>query len=134
MNANPTIETRVKGPRIRYEAKAGAPFETITVEKLTPIIGADNAGYRTVLTGPGAALLVPAGDGRALAERIAQLLGDADAQLRNNPACGAAAQPVAMHALPRMGIAHGSTQGAYGSLDVSRRAQLGRASVAAGRS
>ena len=54
------------------------------------------------------------------------VLGDADAQRRNDPACRAAAQPVAMHAQPRMGIAYGSTQGTHGSLDVSRRAQLGR--------
>src|SRR4029079_19632691 len=28
-----------KGPRIRHVADEGAPFETITVDKLTPVIG-----------------------------------------------------------------------------------------------
>jgi phosphatidyl-myo-inositol alpha-mannosyltransferase len=57
----------------------GESFGIVLAEALasgTPIIGADNAGYRTVLTGEGAALLVPADDGRALAQRIATLLGD----------------------------------------------------------
>ncbi len=44
MSANPVIETRVKGPRIRHQPMVGAPFETITVEKLTPIIGAEIGG------------------------------------------------------------------------------------------
>ncbi|MEI8180179.1 glycosyltransferase family 4 protein [Aestuariivirga sp.] len=57
----------------------GESFGIVLAEALasgTPIIGADNAGYRTVLTGPGASLLVPAGDGVALARRIAALLAD----------------------------------------------------------
>ena len=59
----------------------GESFGIVLTEALasgTPIIGADNAGYRTVLTGRGAGLLVPAGDGEALARRIARLLPDAD--------------------------------------------------------
>ena len=59
----------------------GESFGIVLAEALasgTPIIGADNAGYRTVLTGAGAELLVPVGDGKVLAERIARLLGDAD--------------------------------------------------------
>jgi phosphatidylinositol alpha-mannosyltransferase len=55
----------------------GESFGIVLVEALasgTPVIGADNAGYRTVLTGQGASLLVPAGDGAALAQRIADLL------------------------------------------------------------
>ena len=55
----------------------GESFGIVLTEALasgTPVIGADNAGYRTVLTGEGASLLVPAGDGAALAQRIADLL------------------------------------------------------------
>lgn len=58
----------------------GESFGIVLAEALasgTPIIGAGNAGYRTVLTGAGASLLVPAGDSAALARRIAALLGDA---------------------------------------------------------
>ena len=61
-------------------APYGESFGIVLAEALasgTPIIGAGNAGYRTVLTGRGASLLVPAGDARALAQRIAGLLGDA---------------------------------------------------------
>lgn len=57
----------------------GESFGIVLAEALasgTPIIGADNAGYRTVLTGRGAGLLVPVGDAQALAQRIAALLGD----------------------------------------------------------
>ena len=59
----------------------GESFGIVLAEALasgTPMIGAANAGYRTVLTGLGASLLVPPGDGAALARRIASLLGDAD--------------------------------------------------------
>lgn len=55
----------------------GESFGIVLAEALasgTPVIGADNAGYSTVLTGPGARLLVPAGDAEALARRIAELL------------------------------------------------------------
>ena len=55
----------------------GESFGIVVAEALasgTPIIGADNAGYATVLSGDGARLLVPAGDAGALAERIAALL------------------------------------------------------------
>lgn len=57
----------------------GESFGIVLAEALasgTPVIAADNAGYRTVLTGPGSGLLVPAGDAGALALRIAALLGD----------------------------------------------------------
>jgi len=57
----------------------GESFGIVLAEALasgTPVIGADNAGYRTVLTGPGKRLLVPAGDAHALAQRIAELLAD----------------------------------------------------------
>ena len=37
-----------KGPRIRHVVEEGAPFETITVDKVTPIIGAEIAGIETV--------------------------------------------------------------------------------------
>ena len=30
-----------KGPRIRHVVEEGAPFETITVDKVTPVIGAE---------------------------------------------------------------------------------------------
>jgi phosphatidylinositol alpha-mannosyltransferase len=56
----------------------GESFGIVLAEALasgTPIIGADNAGYTTVLTGPGRQLLVPAGDAAALARKIAILLG-----------------------------------------------------------
>src|SRR5437667_7253282 len=33
-----------KGPRIRYQADESAPYETITIDKLTPIIGAEIGG------------------------------------------------------------------------------------------
>ncbi|WP_421693105.1 glycosyltransferase family 4 protein [Aestuariivirga sp.] len=55
----------------------GESFGIVLAEALaggTPILGADNAGYRTVLTGEGASLLVPAGNAVALAQRIAELL------------------------------------------------------------
>jgi len=58
----------------------GESFGIVLAEALasgTPIIGADNAGYRTVLTGHGKGLLVPAGDALALARRVAELIGHA---------------------------------------------------------
>src|SRR5271165_6335170 len=33
-----------QGPRYRHEAEASEPYETIAVEKLTPIIGAEISG------------------------------------------------------------------------------------------
>ena len=33
-----------QGPRYRHTAEDGAPYETIAVEKLTPIIGAEISG------------------------------------------------------------------------------------------
>lgn len=57
----------------------GESFGIVLAEALasgTPVIAADNAGYRTVLTGPGSGLLVPPGDAAALARRIARLLGN----------------------------------------------------------
>ena len=38
------IPIRNKGPRIKYEAGKSAPFESISVKKLTPIIGAEVGG------------------------------------------------------------------------------------------
>jgi phosphatidylinositol alpha-mannosyltransferase len=55
----------------------GESFGIVLAEALatgTPVIGAANAGYRTVLTGPGETLLVPPGDAPALARKIAALL------------------------------------------------------------
>lgn len=57
----------------------GESFGIVLAEALasgTPVIGADNTGYRTVLTGRGSSLLVPAGDASALARRIAELLAN----------------------------------------------------------
>lgn len=57
----------------------GESFGIVLAEALasgTPILGADNAGYRTVLTGRGASLLTPPGDALALARKIARLLQD----------------------------------------------------------
>lgn len=59
----------------------GESFGIVLAEALasgTPVIGADNAGYQTVLTGKGASLLVPAGDAPALAKRIVALLAAPD--------------------------------------------------------
>lgn len=58
----------------------GESFGIVLVEALasgTPVIGAANAGYVNVLTGPGEDLLVPPGDPVALARKISALLGDA---------------------------------------------------------
>lgn len=55
----------------------GESFGIVLAEALasgTPIIGAANAGYSTVLTGPGRQLLVEPGDAGALARRISSLL------------------------------------------------------------
>lgn len=57
----------------------GESFGIVITEALasgTPIVSAGNAGYRTVLDGPGRSLLVPAGDPPALARRIAALLSN----------------------------------------------------------
>ena len=46
-----------------FSVQPGESFGIVLAEALasgTPVIGAANAGYRTVLTGPGASLLVPA--------------------------------------------------------------------------
>jgi phosphatidylinositol alpha-mannosyltransferase len=59
----------------------GESFGIVLAEALasgTPIIGAGNAGYRSVLTGPGERLLVPPGDAAALARRMSELLADPD--------------------------------------------------------
>ncbi|MBI5330539.1 MAG: glycosyltransferase family 4 protein [Betaproteobacteria bacterium] len=45
-----------------------------------PVVAAANAGYRTVLTGPGAAGLVAPGDAAALAARLAALLDAPEAR------------------------------------------------------
>ena len=37
------------GPRIRHVAPEGAPYETITLDKLTPVIGAEIAGVDLAL-------------------------------------------------------------------------------------
>lgn len=61
----------------------GESFGIVLAEALasgTPVIAAANSGYRTVLTGEGASLLVPAGNADALARRIAGLLGNAAEQ------------------------------------------------------
>lgn len=59
----------------------GESFGIVLVEALasgTPVIGAANAGYVNVLTGPGEELLVPPGDAQALARKVSALLGDAE--------------------------------------------------------
>ena len=38
------LDARKRGPRYRHSVDASAPFETITVDKLTPIIGAEIGG------------------------------------------------------------------------------------------
>jgi len=60
-------------------ARHGESFGLVLVEAMAagvPVVSADNAGYRTVLTGAGAAGLAPAGDAAALADRLAAVLGD----------------------------------------------------------
>ncbi len=57
----------------------GESFGIVLAEALasgTPIIGAANSGYRQVLTGDGADLLVEPGDARALADKVMALLAD----------------------------------------------------------
>lgn len=57
----------------------GESFGLVLVEAMaagTPVVAAANPGYAGVLTGVGAACLVPPGDAAALAERVAALLGD----------------------------------------------------------
>jgi taurine dioxygenase len=39
-----SLELRNKGPRIRHVVEAGTPYESITVEPLTPVIGAEISG------------------------------------------------------------------------------------------
>lgn len=40
----PTAEGRRNGPRYKHSIDESAPYETITVDKLTPIIGAEISG------------------------------------------------------------------------------------------
>lgn len=57
----------------------GESFGIVLVETLasgTPIIAASNPGYASILTGEGAELLVPPGDAHALAQKIAEFLGN----------------------------------------------------------
>ena len=39
-----TMHHRLQGPRIRWQSPEDSPYETITVDKLTPIIGAEIGG------------------------------------------------------------------------------------------
>jgi phosphatidylinositol alpha-mannosyltransferase len=57
----------------------GESFGIVLIEAMaagTVPVAAANSGYSTVLTGPGADLLVPPGDAAALADRIVTLAGD----------------------------------------------------------
>ena len=57
----------------------GESFGLVLIEAMaagTLPVAAANAGYRTVLTGPGTDLLVPVGDAAALAERVIRLAQD----------------------------------------------------------
>lgn len=59
----------------------GESFGIVLVESLaseTPVIAASNAGYLNVLTGQGRDLLVAAGDAKALAKKIVELLAGKD--------------------------------------------------------
>lgn len=59
----------------------GESFGLVLIEAMaagTPVVAAANPGYAGVLTGPGAAALVPPGDAPALARTVADLLADAD--------------------------------------------------------
>jgi phosphatidylinositol alpha-mannosyltransferase len=64
-------------------APYGESFGLVLAEALsagTLPVAAANPGYASLLTGPGAALLVPPGDARALAERVIGLARDAGAR------------------------------------------------------
>ncbi|WP_349358140.1 glycosyltransferase family 4 protein [Stappia sp.] len=64
-------------------SRYGESFGLVLIEAMaagTLPVAAANAGYRTVLTGPGADLLVPPGDAGALAGRIVALARDAAAR------------------------------------------------------
>lgn len=66
-------------------ALSGESFGLVLAEAMAAgalPVAAANAGYASVLTGPGAALLVPPGDSEALACRIVALLGDSDTRAR----------------------------------------------------
>lgn len=66
-------------------ALGGESFGLVLVEAMAAgalPVAAENAGYASVLTGPGAALLVPPGDSAALAGRIVGLLCDSDERAR----------------------------------------------------
>ena len=39
-----TMHHRLQGPRIRWQSPEDSPYETITDDKLTPIIGAEIGG------------------------------------------------------------------------------------------
>jgi phosphatidylinositol alpha-mannosyltransferase len=59
----------------------GESFGLVLIEAMaagTPVVAAANPGYAGVLTGPGAASLVPPGDAAALARVVSDLLADAD--------------------------------------------------------
>ena len=43
-HVSPASPTGAKGPRYKHGAEAGAPYRSITVEKLTPVIGAEIGG------------------------------------------------------------------------------------------
>lgn len=59
----------------------GESFGLVLIEAMaagTPVVAAANPGYASVLTGAGAALLVPPGDARALARTVGDLLAAPD--------------------------------------------------------
>ena len=45
---NQVPHPRHTGPRIKHQVDEGTPYETITVDKLTPIIGAELGGAGVV--------------------------------------------------------------------------------------
>lgn len=66
-------------------ALGGESFGLVLVEAMAAgalPVAAENAGYASVLTGPGAALLVPPGDSAALAGRIVELLRNGETRAR----------------------------------------------------
>ena len=61
------------GPRIRLPVPEGAPYETITVDKLTPVIGAEIGGIPELIRAGETGLTAPSGNATALADTLGRI-------------------------------------------------------------